>query len=232
MKKIFLTGATGYVGKAIIERFKKSYDIKAFTRSLGDIRNFQEVLKASEGSDIIIHMAAITPTTHPGAADQDVMEVNVEGTRNILDAAVKNKIKKVINFSSVCAVGVRPENYPIKEDAVCNPTLGAYGLSKLKGEELCREYSEKQGLDIICLRPAVVFPQHAFNPQVVDSVAWNIFVHIEDLLLMLKLALEDQKIKFGIYHIAPDNKYSAFDISLAKKELGYRPAYGFEKFIR
>ena len=70
MKKVFLTGATGFVGKAIIEKLGRNYDIKAFSRTLGDIRNIEEVLKASEGCEIIVHMASITPSAHPGAADK------------------------------------------------------------------------------------------------------------------------------------------------------------------
>ena len=191
MRKIFLTGATGFIGKAIIAEFGKNYEIKAFTRDLGDIRNPEAVLNSSKGSEIIIHMAAITPSAHPGADDNSVLEVNIEGTRNVLEAAVKNGIKKIIYFSSVCAVGFREENYPVKEDEVCRPTQGAYGISKLKGEELCKEYSQKHGLSIICLRPATVIPQHEFAPPAAGTMPWIGFVHIEDVLLLLKLALEN-----------------------------------------
>ena len=232
MKKIFLTGSTGYIGKAIIEKFGPAAEIRAFTRDKGDIRNKADVIEASAGCDVIIHMAAITPSAHPGADDKDVLEVNIEGTRNVLEAAVTNGIKKVVYFSSVCAVGFRESNYPIKEDEVCRPTQGAYGLSKLKGEELCREYSDKQGLSVICLRPATVIPQHGFTPPEAGTMPWIGFVHIDDVLLILKLALDNENIKFGVYHVAPDNRFSKFDIALAKKALNYRPSYNFREFTK
>ncbi len=232
MKKIFLTGATGYIGKAIIEKFGAAYDIKAFTREKGDILNLQQVTAASGGCEVIVHMASITPSAHPKAEDKDVLEVNIEGTRNILEAAVKNGIKRIIYFSSVCAVGFRADNFPIKEDEVCRPTQGAYGLSKLKGEELCKEYSKKHGLKVLCLRPATVVPQHQFAPPAPGTVPWLGFVHIDDVLAILKLALENEEITFGIFHIAPDNKFSKFDITLAKRLLKFKPLHNFEEFTK
>jgi uronate dehydrogenase len=240
LKKVFITGATGYIGNAFVGKYSDKYCFKAFGRSKpglpveyckGDILDLPALIKASSGADIIVHAAALTPD-RPGISDAEYMATNLTGTHNILRAAVKNKIKKIIFLSSVCAVGIRSRSLPVKEDDVCRPSDGVYGFSKMAGERLCKDYSKKHSISVLCIRPATVVPQHKFVAPQKGNVPWIGFVDIEDVLQLLDLALAQEKLKYGIFHAAPDNRFSAFDISSAKKLLGYKPIHNFENFTK
>lgn len=240
VKNIFITGATGYIGSAFIEKYADKYSLKAFGRRKtnlsveyfkGDINNLEELIEASSGMDAIIHAAALTPD-NPDITDAEYKRTNIGGTHNILKAALKNNINKIIFLSSVCAVGFRNHSLPIREDDKCNPTHGMYGFSKMAGEKLCRYYSKRYGMHIICIRPATVVPQHEFVVPSKGTIPWVGFVDIDDVLQEISLALENEVLKYGVFHAAPDNKFSMFDISIAKKVLGYKPQYNFEKETR
>jgi nucleoside-diphosphate-sugar epimerase len=240
LKKIFITGATGYIGNALITEFAGKYSFRAYGRSKpnlpaeyckGDINNLEEVIKASSEMDAIIHAAALT-TDNPDIVDAEYIKTNIVGTYNILEAALKNNIKKVVFLSSVCAVGFRDHSLPVREDEKCNPTQGMYGFSKMAGEELCKYYSERYDMRVLCVRPAIVIPQHEFIAPPKGAVPWISFVDIEDVLQEISLALENETIKYGIFHAAPDSKFSTFDVSIAKKVLGYKPKHNFETETR
>jgi nucleoside-diphosphate-sugar epimerase len=231
---------TGYIGNAFVGKYSGKYSFKAYGRNKpsqpvefykGDINNLEEVIRASSGTDIIIHAAALTPDI-PGISDAEYKKTNISGTHNILKAALENNIRKIVFLSSVCAVGIRDHSLPVKEDDKCNPTQGMYGFSKMEGERLCRAYSEKHDMQILCIRPATVIPQHKFIPPSKGAIPWISYVDIEDVLQEISLAVENENEKFGIFHAAPDNKFSAFDISKAKKLLGYKPAHNFEEETR
>lgn len=240
MKNIFITGATGYIGNAFMVKYADKYSFKAFGRRKvklsveyveGDINNLEEIIKASSGMDAIIHAAALTPD-NPDITDVEYKRTNISGTHNILKAALKNNINKIIFMSSVCAVGFRDHSLPIREDEKCNPTQGMYGFSKMAGERLCRYYSKRHGMHIICIRPATIVPQHEFVAPPKGTIPWISFVDIDDVLQEILLALENKTLEYGVFHAAPDNKFSMFDISIAKKVLGYKPQYNFEKETR
>ncbi|MBF0231822.1 MAG: NAD(P)-dependent oxidoreductase [Desulfamplus sp.] len=240
MKKILITGATGYVGKAFLGAYGRDYNFRFFGRTSvdghefvqGDIKNLLDLVQVMEGVDTIIHLAAAT-TDGTGRTDEDYFQTNTVGTFNVLEAAARSGVKKVVYGSSVCAVGFWPTPKLIMEKANCVPSEGMYGYSKYLSERLCEFYAGKGGMKIICLRLAMVVPQHEIVAPVNPFAAhWLGAVHIEDVLKALKLAVENETIGFGIFHIATDSLYSKFDITMAKEALGYRPKHNLSDIVR
>jgi len=199
MKKILLTGASGYVGKAFIKAYGSKYQFRLFGRTpveghefvQGDIKRLED-LRATRGVDTIIHFATAT-TDGTGINELEYFETKTFGTINVLKAAVCNKVAKVVYGSSVCAVGFRPTPNLIKETDHCEPSDGMYGTSKYLSERLCETYAGNHPIDIICLRSAMVVPQHRIDvPANPLAAHWLGCVHIEDLLKAFRLA-EDNK---------------------------------------
>jgi len=241
MKNILITGPNGYIAKAFINKFRSDYNLKLFGRTCcenahefikGDIRNLDDITGASTGVDVILHLAAAT-TDDANISDYDYFHVNLVGTFNILEAAVRSNVKKVIYASSVCAVGFRPTPKLIRENSECKPSDGMYGYSKYLSEKLCECYAEKYKLNIICLRNAMVVPQHNITiPANPFLPHWLGIVHIEDVIQAYRLAIDNETVHYGVFHIASNNRYSKFDITRAKKELGFTPQYNFEDLTK
>lgn len=161
-KKIFITGGTGFLG-VHLARFllKKKYKVTLFDLAdldakdligkvevvIGDVRDKKILEKAVAGHDYVVHAAAALPIQ----LDKKVIfGVNIEGTRNVLAVALKNKIKRLVFISSTAVYGV-PKHLPETETAPLDP-IGHYGISKIEGEKLCMEY-QKKGLQVNIIRP-------------------------------------------------------------------------------
>lgn len=160
-----VTGGSGFCGfeivKYLLARGEKVrvFDIIPLPEPLAgvefcqvDIRDFEAVLKACRGIDKIIHTVAKVPISKAG---KGFWEVNVNGTRNVLEAALQSGIKKVVHISS-SAVQMSETN-PVPEDAPLHP-VGIYAESKLAAEQVCLEYREK-GLCVDMIRPRTVLGQ-------------------------------------------------------------------------
>lgn len=240
MKLILITGASGYVGKAFHKAHAQDYAFRVFGRTKveghefvqGDIKSLDDLEKAAKGVDAIVHLAAAT-TDGTGISDAEYFETNTVGTFNVLEAAARNKVRKVVYGSSVCAVGFRSTPKLIKETDRCEPSDGMYGYSKYLSERLCECYAEKHGMNIICLRTAMVVPQHEIAaPANPFAAHWLGAVHIEDVIQAFRLALDNEKIRFGVFHIAADSPKSKFDITNAKSVLGFRPEHDLGEYTR
>ena len=111
-----------------------------------DIKDKEGIEGIIQDVDIIAHAAAALPLW----SKKDIFTTNVDGTRNVLDAALRNRVKRVVYISSTAVYGV-PIKHPIIES---DPLIGVchYGKSKIGSEEVCREYIEK-GLNVTILRP-------------------------------------------------------------------------------
>lgn len=112
----------------------------------GDIRDTAAVARAMEGVQIVVHCAAALPLY----SKADIFSTDVDGTRNVLDAALSMDADRVIHISSTAVYGV-PDHHPIHED---DPMVGVgpYGEAKILAEAVCLEYREK-GLTVPILRP-------------------------------------------------------------------------------
>ncbi len=162
MKTVLITGGSGFLA-AHLARFllKRKYkviclDIEGFTAEdikskisylKADIRDKNKLLKAFKNVDYVVHTAAALPIAHDRKV---IFSTNVEGTKNVLEASLKNKVKRVVFISSTAVYGV-PKHLPETETDTIAP-IGHYGESKVIGEKLCMDY-HKRGLSINIIRP-------------------------------------------------------------------------------
>lgn len=163
MKTALITGGSGYFGSLLLQKLRKKgfkcvvFDLndasdrpKDVTFVQGDIRNYNAILSATKGVDIVFHNVAQVPLA------KDVLlfdSVNVLGTENMLKAALESQVAKVIYTSSSAVFGV-PKSNPVTEETVPKPDE-AYGQAKYKGELLCQDYVAK-GLDVSIIRPRTI----------------------------------------------------------------------------
>lgn len=167
--KILITGGAGFIGSHMAEAFlAKGWSVTVLdnfssgrrenlshisdriTIIEGDIRDKSAVADAMAGSAAVVHLAALASVPASFLNPEETYEVNFMGTRNVLEAAHRNKVSRV-TFASSSAVYGDTELLPITEEAPENP-LSPYGLSKLLGEKLCRFYNTAYGLPVTVFR--------------------------------------------------------------------------------
>ncbi len=176
--KNLVTGGAGFIGsflcEELIERGEEVIcfdnfwrgkreniehleDNEDFTLVEGDIRDYKEVEEAVKGCDHIYHLAAVNGTKYFYEKPLLILETNINGTKNVLEAAERNGKPKV-TFASSSEVYGEPKNVPTREDEECvldNPTVTmrhSYSSSKMVGEYLCMAYHEKYDLPVSIIR--------------------------------------------------------------------------------
>lgn len=162
MKSVLITGGTGFLGVHLSRYLlRKGYKVtlldtapltakdllKKVTVVHCDIRNKKKLNESLGKIDYVIHAAAALPIHHER---KYIFDVNVNGTKNVLEAAYKNKIKKLVFISTTAMYGV-PKDLPERETSPLHP-IGHYGESKAAAEKLCAEY-QKRGLSVNIIRP-------------------------------------------------------------------------------
>ncbi len=159
-----ITGGSGFLGTGLARRLTVScgipvriFDLRAgrdlpagaeFFR--GDMREPGDVARAVEGASTVFHLASFLPCARAG---KEFYRVNVEGTRNLMEACRRSGVERVVYVSSSSVYGL-PAELPLKEDSPVNPA-GDYGRSKLLGEEVCRGYASC-GIAVPVIRPRFI----------------------------------------------------------------------------
>jgi len=161
-KKILITGGCGFLGVHLARQLLKGgYDVTLFdiakldAKDLigkvryikGDVRNKKSIENALRNQDYVVHAAAALPILRE---KKIIFDVNINGTKNVLDSALQNKVKRLVFISSTAVYGI-PRHLPETETNPLDP-IGYYGESKVAGEKLCLEYFKK-GLSVNILRP-------------------------------------------------------------------------------
>jgi len=173
-KKILVTGGTGFIGSRLVHKLaasaddihvlvRKSSDLTSLqevlpdiTLAYGDITNRQSLESAMTGVDEVYHSAGLT---YMGDKRNPLLHaINVEGTRNVLDASLQAGVRRVVHVSSITAVGICNGKAPLDESSAWNfDRIGLeYARTKHQAE---REVAEAvgRGLDCVIVNPAYVF---------------------------------------------------------------------------
>lgn len=115
----------------------------------GDIREIEILNRAMEGIDCVIHLAAMW-LLHCKEFPRTAFDVNIQGTFNVLEACVRNQVKRLIYSSSASVYGDAVE-IPMSENHPFN-NRNFYGATKIAGEAMCRAFFDRYGLDYVGLR--------------------------------------------------------------------------------
>ena len=168
---VFITGATGFIGGALCRAYAARGDrVFAFHRAtsnlrqlenlavehvIGDLTQPDTVSAAMQGMDAVFHTAAWVGMNDPGR----LYAINVEGTRTVVQAALKAGVKRLIYTSSVAALGIPAPGTPVllDENHTWNfrPEFFPYGYAKYLAE-LEVEKGVAQGLDAVIVNPSLV----------------------------------------------------------------------------
>ena len=156
--RVLVTGAGGFVGGLFVDAIAASgveviaTDIRDLPAREGvlnrhlDIRSTQ-LAAAFEGVDVVVHLAAMV-TPPPGATPELLHAVEVEGTRNVLQACVDADVRKLVYTSSGAAYGYSPDNGPLlfEDDPLRSDEVFPYAWHKRLVEEMLAEFRQEQPL--------------------------------------------------------------------------------------
>ena len=173
MIRVLITGAGGFVGKRLYSVIEDSgFEIVPVFRvckpSLENgidnavvgkfINATTDWTSALIDVDVVIHLAAMTHVMHSGKANDlaSFRELNVEGTRNLARQAAQLGVKRFVYLSSVKVNGEATSDSPFRFDQPPNPQ-DSYGLSKREAEDVLREIEEGAGLEVVIIRPPLVY---------------------------------------------------------------------------
>src|SRR5260370_41986021 len=167
--RVLVTGASGFLGSHVAEQAALSgYQVRALVRAtsdqqflqtlpsiefaLGAVEDVASLERAVEGVEAVIHAAGIVKARRLEDCDQ----VNVQGTRNMVAAAVRrdSKLRRFVQVSSLAAVGPSLDGRPIVDGAEPKP-VSRYGRSKLEGEHAVLSASDRMPVTVI--RPPLIY---------------------------------------------------------------------------
>lgn len=230
--KVLVTGGTGFTGKALVRRLietghqvvaldckegLKTREIREWGAEvvLGSVTDMDVVRRAVDGAVVVHHVAAAF--REMDVPERHYYEVNVEGTRNVLQAALDAGVRKVV-CCSTCGVHGNVDHPPAGEDAPIQPA-DYYQRTKWEAEPVAREFFER-GLRTTILRPAAIYgpgdPERFY--LIFKRVASGTFpmfgngrtlyhpLYIDNLVDAFLLAMEDGKGDGEAYLIA-DEQY-------------------------
>ena len=242
MYKILVTGGSGFIGSNVITELSKSHRVTNFDLNpskntmieevIGDIRDKELVEQVVEKCDIIIHLAAQVSVPLSIDYPQKTFDINVEGTQNIIDAAHKFGIKRLIIASSAAVYG-EVSNLPLKEESA-GQCLSPYAQSKWKNESQIM-LARDDGLEAVALRFFNVYgPGQSTNgayaaviPKFVemltsgkqpivygDGLQSRDFVHVKDLIRAIEHLLQcDWNLVDGhAYNLASQSQTTILEI--------------------
>lgn len=214
MKKIFITGSTGFVGRYFIKYFNEKFDFYNFSKN--------EEIKIQH--DIVLHFAGKAHDLVNTLNFQDYYKVNTELTKVIFDNFLESNAKVFITLSSVKAAAEILDAV-LTEDLLPNP-ITHYGKSKLLAENYVLSKVIPDGKRVYILRPCMIHgPGNKGNLNLLFKLIskgfpWPLgsfdnkrsFCSIDNLCFIINELIENNQIQSGIYNIADDEAFSTNEL--------------------
>lgn len=230
-----ITGATGFIGRNLIERGERVLVRRASTASehvVGDLLDPVSLDRACAGIDTIYHCAGYAHALNP--RDQQLhWRTNFEGTKNLVDAAVRAAVKRFVFVSSVKAMA-EPGEICADEELPGAPR-DSYGRSKRAAENCILEAGARAGMHVVNLRLAMVYGRDSTGslerlaraiasgwfPPLPETGNRRSLVHIDDVIEVMRLVASHPQSAGKTYIVAEDKAYSGAQIyDLVRASLG------------
>ena len=263
-----MTGGAGFVGSHLVDELvKDGFEVSVldnlstgrieniecylkngnFRFNRGDIRERLAVEEALKGVEAVFHLAAVTSVPYSVRNPEVTSEINVTGTRALLEMCLHTGVERFI-YVSTCAVYGEPEYLPIDEKHPTKP-LSPYAATKLEAEQICRVAQETYGLKTTILRPFNVYGLSMRNnqyggviarfikrlrlkkPPIIYGDGWQTrdFIHVDDAVRAFMLVLGRNDAVNRTFNIATGkptsiNQLAQLLIQMVEAE-GVRPRY-------
>ena len=239
-RSVLVTGGAGFIGSHLVPRLLElGYSVTVLDNlSNGKLENLEGVIDHPKfmfqrgdildktllnevfgGVDSVIHLAALIDISASVADPILNHEVNVNGTFNMLHAAVKHDVKKFV-FASSTAVYGDAKTLPLQENFALHP-ISPYSASKVAGEAYCSAFASCFGLETVVLRFFNVYGSRSgdspysgvitkFLQKIVKGEALTIdgdgeqtrdFIHVSDIVKAVTLALKNEGLKGEVFNV-------------------------------
>jgi len=232
LTKVFITGATGFIGSHLTDKLiNKNYEIRCLARKTSNLRWLKDkpvelvygdlwddkiLEKAIEDVDYVYHVGGV----NFAKKKEDYFRGNTEGTENLIKIThrVNPDLKKFLYTSSQTAVGPSFGNKPVDENTEYHP-ITTYGRSKMEAEKVVRKYFDKMNCTIV-RAPAVYGPRDVAILEYFKTMSKGLqpligfnnkmvsLIHSSDLVDGMILAAESEKAVSNIYFISSEKFYT------------------------
>jgi len=250
--RVLLTGGSGFLGSFTAEQLAAGgHVVRALVRPRSDKRVLEKLpavelapgaiedraslTAAVAGVDAIVHVAGIVKARRP----EDFFQVNAQGTRNLLEAALANGVGRFVYVSSLSAVGPSLDGSPVRDDAEPRPVT-QYGRSKLEAERAV--LAAKDRLHVTVLRPPLIYGprdretlafftsiRNGVLPMTGDGRNTLSVIYVKDCAAAIVRALEAKNAPSGRAYFVEDGAVYVWRDALAEIEtaLGRRALVRF-----
>lgn len=239
IQRVLITGATGYLGRSLCEVLAEDFDLirmdvveapgpgEFLSASVTDRAALNAACKQADAV-VLAHMAP----NRPGVYDwPDVcMDINVKGAALAFEAAVRNKISRVVLVSSVSVVGGEKPDTPLTLDLPFAP-VNLYTMTKVLQEDIANYYHLCRGLEIAVLRPAYILREDSLVNKYGkkrDAVTWHC-IDPRDIGRAVAGALRLKDLQFETFYLAAGpGAEEHIDLAPTKERLGWTPQHRFD----
>ncbi len=252
--RVMLTGGTGFIGSALCEHYlAEGHEVRTLAKLatdaerdnaerlrdagvevvVGDVTSREAVASAMEGVQLVHHIAAAMREANKGRSAY--WEVNVQGTRHVLEEALRCGVERVVHCSSVGVYG-DISGRTVNEETPCHPT-NHYGDTKLEAEGLVKDFVARESLPVVIVRPAEVYGPGDFRLlklfKMIQAGKFMVFgkaegkhhmIHVDDLVGAMVLAGERPELAGQIFNAAGNEPVVLKDLlALIAELLGVDP---------
>ncbi len=241
-EKLIITGSRGTIGKILCSHFNSKFEVIEIDKNINNEQNcynvnisdFDTLYAAFEQIGEVRSVIHLAGSSKPIARWNEVLKNNIIGTYNIYECARLFNIPKVLPASSCHTMGGYKEflsnqkpNYFSKKITINAPVKpnSFYATSKVCIEAIARQYYEQHEVQSICLRIGSVSKTNEIPSKYDPKYLNKIWISHRDLIQLYEKSLE-ANIEFGIYYGTSKNKERIFNLSKARKEIGFKPIDG------
>jgi UDP-glucose 4-epimerase len=255
-----ITGGRGFIGVNLVPSLAQTRNVRVLDnlhRSSptgwldgaaeffqADILELATLTQAFDGVSDMVHLAAYGSVVESIADPAINFAVNVQGTLNVLRAAVDAGARRMV-FASTGGALIGDATPPVSELSLPKP-ISPYGASKLCGEAYCHAFAKSYGLETICLRFGNVYGPHSahkkgavtlfikalMNDQPIviygDGTASRDYIHVDDLCGGIEAALDASLVGGDVFHLASGRETTILDLANILRNVAGKPNHPIE----